>query len=99
MGVTLGPTLAVRDASDLTSTISTPCAPLAAMASSSDGPDFPASSDITLCDGTAAMPAEARRATIASSTAPRPPGSTFMRLITNILLMGGAVYLGSFQVS
>src|SRR5262245_52006700 len=53
---------------------------------------------MTVCDATAATPADLRRATIASSTASRPPGSIFMRLMTKILVSGPAVYLGSFQV-
>ena len=43
-------------------------------------------------------PAEARRTTTASSTASRPPGSIFMRLMTKIRFSGPLAYLGSFQV-
>src|SRR5262249_20232793 len=59
---------------------------------------FSASFDITVCDATPVTPALASRATIAFSTASRPPGSTFIRLMTKILLIGPAVYLGSFHV-
>ena len=81
-----------------TSTSSTPSARAAAMASGSEGPGRCGSFDITVCEAIPVTPAEARRATTASSTASRPPGSIFMRLMTKIRVSGALAYLGSFQV-